>query len=96
MAQNPIGKVVTKIMMQLETAKIRPGEGLIETKSYAVNVRDGSICNMTASVLKMPALKLQEEEQLQDLHHPQNRMQNVQQCQHQTLAHRNCYQFPIS
>ena len=42
-AQDPKGKVVTKIMMQLETAKIRPGGGATKTKSNAIAARDGDI-----------------------------------------------------
>ena len=36
MAKDPKGKAVTKITMQLEIIKIRPGGGMIENKSNAL------------------------------------------------------------
>ena len=56
MAQDPEGKVVTEIPKPPETAKTRPGEGLIKTKSNAITARDGDIYDMSAPALKMTDL----------------------------------------
>ena len=55
-ARGPKGKLVTKIMMQPEAIKVRPG-GMIKTKSNAITARVGGICDMSAPVPEMQDLQ---------------------------------------
>ena len=62
MTQDPKGKVVTKIMMQLEIIKIRAGGGMIKTKSNAITARVGEYLTWVSKHSKCKTFKLQDGE----------------------------------
>ena len=55
-AQGPKSIAVTKIMMQPEGIKIRPGGGMIKTRSNGITARVGGTCSTSGPAAKMQDL----------------------------------------